>query len=114
MIFRKGVNSVVKYEVKPGTTPTHTIDLPFDASLVKDFRVSYAQVNRELVSKKKSDCELSGNSVIIRLTQQETFRFAYGKVLEVQIRGITTGNDVFESEIVELTVGKSLNKEVLS
>ena len=79
-----------------GTTPTHTFTLPFDVSVIKEIHVIYAQGRVKLV-KKKADCELSGNEVKVRLSQEETLMFCAALPFKVQVRVLTHIGDALAS-----------------
>ena len=96
-----------------GTTPTHIFTLPIETYLVEDLRISYAQNNNEILVKKKNDCILEGNTIKVKLTQEETFNFNCEKNAQVQVRVKTTGGEVFGSTITTFKVECSLNEEEL-
>lgn len=112
-----------------GTTPTHTFNIPYDASLVEDFRVSYSQyekiideygevktVAKTLITKKMGDVNvtLEEKTIKVRLTQEETLLFDHSKgVANAQIRVKTQGGDVQSSRIINFNIFETLNDEVL-
>lgn len=99
--------------MRRGTTPTHTFTLPFNATGLK-IRVSYAQGGRVVVRKTEADCVVSGNDIVVKLTQQETLRFNSSAAVEIQIKVLTAGNDVPVSGIYTVPVERCLDDEVLS
>ena len=58
-----------------GTTPTHTFNIPFDTSMVKEVKILYAQDVVKILEKKNGDCVLAGQSISVTLTQEDTFLF---------------------------------------
>lgn len=96
-----------------GTTPTHVFDIPFDTALVKEARITYAQDDQVLVDKKTEDCTMSGNSITVTLTQEDTLKFDHNKIAEVQLKVLTNGC-VMAMPVQRLSVDKILNTEVLS
>lgn len=97
-----------------GTTPTHIFTLPFDAALVADLRISYAQDLKEILVKTKNDCNIEGNEVSVKLSQEDTFKFNCRKqVVQIQVRVLTTGGEVLNSDLIILPVEQCLNEEVL-
>lgn len=96
-----------------GTTPTHTFTIPFDVSQIADLRVSYAQCENEIITKTKEDCVLSGKTISVTLTQEDTFKFDCSKQVKVQVRILTVEGVALSSKINILTVGQCLNEEVL-
>lgn len=99
--------------MRRGTTPTHTFTFPFSAKGFKKIRVSYAQGGRVIVRKTEADCAVSGNDIVVKLTQQETLRFNSSAAVEIQIK-VLSGNDVPMSEIYTVPVERCLDDEVLS
>lgn len=99
--------------MRRGTTPTHTFALPFDVTGFK-IRVSYVQCGNVVVRKTEADCKVSGNNIVVKLTQKETMRFNSAAVVEIQIKVLTAGNDVLVSEEQCVSVGRCLDDEVMS
>lgn len=98
-----------------GTTPTHTFELPFDVSLISDLRLSYAQGDEVIITKKMEDVTLSEQTVTVRLTQEDTLKFDPTKgILQIQLKVLTTDGDVLSSEIIQENVWQALNNEVLT
>lgn len=96
-----------------GTTPTHTFGLPFETDVISKIKVTYAQNGRVILEKKDKQCVLDGNTVSIKLTQEDTFLFEYGKNVEIQMRILTAGGDALASNIRIISVDKCLDSEVL-
>ncbi len=97
-----------------GTTPTHTFLLPFDVEQIKTLRACYAQRGEVILKKSEADCTLDGNAVCLRLSQEETLRFAAGDRIQIQLRVLTTAGDVFASRLLTAGVEDCLCEEVLS
>lgn len=97
-----------------GTTPTHTFTLPFDVSMVQKIRILYAQNGAVKLVKTKDDCALEGNTVQVRLTQEDTFCLDSRYVAEVQVRILTPGGDALASAPIRLDVIRLLECEVLA
>lgn len=96
-----------------GTTPTHTFNLPFDTSLIATLRITYEQPTGLELTKTESDCILSGNTITVVLTQEETLQFNHKYNVEIQARILTQGGEVVASRVITTTVEKCLNDEVL-
>lgn len=96
-----------------GSTPKHEFTLPFDISLVKEFKVTYRQNGEIILEKYLNDFEANGNTLSATLTQEETFLFAEGVNVELQARVLTTGGDAISSDIRIITAEKCLDREVL-
>ena len=96
-----------------GTTPTHTFSLPFNTGIISKIKVTYAQNGRVILEKKDKQCVLDGNTVSLKLTQEDTFLFEYGKNVEIQMRILTMGGDALASNIRVISADKCLDNEVL-
>ena len=96
-----------------GSTPTNTFRLPFDTSMLSSVRIVYAQDDEILITREKGDCTLDGNTITVTLTQEETLRFDYQKILEIQGHFLTLGGDALVSKPKQITVEKFLDREVL-
>lgn len=96
-----------------GSTPTHIFTLPFGAETVKTIEITYAQNEKVKLQKANADCVLEGNTVSIKLTQEDTFKFDEKPLVEIQIRVLTLGGDVIASDIMYTTVKRCLSDEVL-
>lgn len=97
-----------------GTTPTHTFTLPFDTEIVGKIKVTYAQNDVVVLEKEQAACECSGNTVTVRLTQEDTFKFDCKQCVQIQVRVLTQTGDALVSEIKHIGVRKCLDGEVLA
>lgn len=97
----------------PGTTPTHTFTLPFDTSYIKSLRIFYADGNNILLTKELTDATLSGNKIIIELTQADTLLFNGYKSISIQCQVLNSENESFVSTAIHVGVLPSVVKEVL-
>ena len=66
-----------------------------------------------ILEKKDKQCVLDGNTVSLKLTQEDTFLFEYGKNVEIQMRILTMGGDALASNIRVISADKCLDNEVL-
>lgn len=96
-----------------GTTPTHTFTLPFDASILSQVRIIYAQMGRVVLVKTGEDVILSGNTVKTKLTQEETLSFNCAHPVEIQVRVLTLAGDAQNSDIIKVPVSRCLDNEVI-
>ena len=86
-----------------GTTPTQIFPFPGDLTVSDflDFTITYRQKGKNvLVKTKKDTCDITEldyiNNIILVLSEEETLLFNPNiEVVEVQIKGVTTGHDVF-------------------
>lgn len=99
--------------MRRGTTPTHTFTLPFDVDMLKEIRVIYAQGGETIFVRTAAECELNGNTVTIKLTQEETLAFECHKPVRIQVRALTMGGDALASDILEVVPSACLENEVM-
>lgn len=96
-----------------GTTPTHTFVLPIQRDLVKKLRIIYAQRDNVLFVKEMDECIWEENTVIVKLTKEDTFLFELDCPVQIQIRILTQTDDSIASDIKLVSVDKCLEDEVL-
>lgn len=96
-----------------GSTPTHIFEIPIEAALVKEARITYAQNDIVVLTKETEDCTITGNEVITKLTQEDTFLFDDAVPVQMQLRLIDMNDDAYVSEVFTVSVKKCLDKEVL-
>ena len=94
------------------TTPTHIFELPLDISLLQEIEITYAQYDKPVLIKAKDQCEIEGNTVIVKLTQEETTKFDDSRV-NIQVRVLTTSGEVFASQKEHIFGKYCLSKEIL-
>ena len=99
--------------ISRGTTPTHTFELPFDASLIRNLWIIYAQNGVEILKKEKAHCTLSGNTITAKLTQKETLLFNPARRAQIQVRLLLNDGNAPASNIIEVPVSNSLSEEVI-
>lgn len=100
--------------MRRGTTPTHTFQFPIDTSELEEIKVTYAQNKKTILSKYMKDCTLSGTSVVITLTQEETLKFSEFAPYQIQVRALTKDGQAMGSEIITRKVLPILDSEVLT
>ena len=96
-----------------GTTPTHIFTLPFETTLVKGVKVTYAHNGDIVLEKETQDCKLEGNTVTLKLTQEETLLFENNQLVQVQIRLLLHNGDALCSIIYHCHTGVLLDDEVM-
>lgn len=98
-----------------GTTPTLEFTLPFDTSLIAEMYVTIAQGEKTMLEKTLSDCNCSGTSVSLTLTQEDTLRLQQQPRLqaEIQIRVRTIAGEALASDIMSVYVGRILKEGVI-
>ena len=95
-----------------GTTPTHTFRHNIAAETIYKVRVIYAQDNVVILTKENEACTIEGDTIKVRLTQEETLKFNHKKFVQIQIRVLTLGGDALASKISIVEVDKLLESEV--
>lgn len=96
-----------------GGTPLHEFNLGIDISMIEDVEIIYRQCGEDKLIKRLSDCEAEGSTIKLKLTQEETFLFTPGGMIEMQIRVKTIGNEVVPSEIFYDEATRCLSEESL-
>lgn len=69
-----------------GSTPTVEITLDFDTALIEAIYITFRQCGEDLFEKTIDDCELDGNTVSFKLTQEETLGFNAKNCVYAQAR----------------------------
>lgn len=97
-----------------GTTPTHIFELPIDTSIIDTGKIIYSQDGKVILEKAISECAMEGNTISIKLTQEDTFSFNCTKgMVYIQIRLLTLGKEVIASDEMKVEVKRCLDSEVL-
>lgn len=96
-----------------GTTPKHTFTIPLDAENVAEVMIIYAQDDAEVFHKETKDCEMTGRTISVTLSQEDTLLFDHTRNAQIQLRLLTTEGVALASHIIVLTVGKLLSDEVI-
>lgn len=96
-----------------GSTPTHTFNCKLDADLFHKVRVLYSQDDVLVLKKEDEDCAINGQTVTVKLTQEDTLAFHAGWV-EVQLRVLTPTGDSIPSDIYKVHVDRLLEDEVFA
>lgn len=97
------------------TTPIHRYTLPIPVSECKRVLITYSQGSRKILDKTLNDATVEGgNTLIVRLTQEETAMFSASHEVSIQVRVLTNSDDAFASNIMRLSATDVLNDEVLT
>ena len=97
-----------------GTTPTHIFKLPIETGTIRQLRITYNQCGKTVLEATEADCTLTGQEIRFRLTQEDTLLFTPLAAVELQIKVLTTDDNVMASKVMSLSVEKILNTEVLT
>lgn len=101
-------------KIKRGTTPTHTIGVPFAVDLIHKARITYAQDGQPVFTKEHESCRIEDDAVSVKLTQEDTLALTCSKPCEIELHILTPGNDSLRSEPIVAVVEKCLNSGVLA
>ena len=99
------------------TTPTHTFVFPenIDPAELDWLRLTYAQNGEILFEKELADMTIDGQTVSIKLTQEETKLFSaqnLNSYVQVQMR-VGIGDTAMATKIYNVPVADVLNGEVI-
>lgn len=96
-----------------GTTPTHKFTLPFVTDIVQKARIIYAQCERVIFTKETPECECDGNTITVKLTQEDTLSLNARRDVQIQVKVLTNDGSTFVSAIKTVNIDKCLDREVL-
>lgn len=99
--------------MRRGTTPTHTFQLPDHPGDLAEVKIIYAQNEKVILTKKKSDCSISGKTVSVTLTQEETLKFSACYPCQIQVRVLVADGVAMASDVIEIKVYPILDNGVL-
>lgn len=96
-----------------GTTPTLIFELPFEVAVLSQAWITLSQNNNEVLTKELSDCEADGNTLTVRLTQEDTLKLQGNTYTQMQIRCKHIDGTAFASNIIEDFTEKILKDGVI-
>lgn len=97
-----------------GTTPTHIMTIPFEASALAEVMIIYAQGGFEVFRKVTKDCVIVDKEIRVTLTQEDTLKLQNLTSVQIQLRVLTVDGSALASDIFTVPVAKVLNNEVLA
>ena len=97
-----------------GSTPTHVFTLSIQVEDIKALRLTYAQGGRTVLEKTEKEVKMEGNTVTLRLTQEETLAFGQTAPVNIQLKVLLNSGAVLPSQIFRVHVDEILNEEVLT
>lgn len=100
--------------MRKGTTPTFEFELPFDISIIENAKIVFSFNKEVRLEKYLADCEQDGNTLRLKLTQEETFLFECNSTVNIQVRVLTIGGDALASDIFNMFTCQCLDGEVLT
>ena len=99
--------------MRQGTTPKHIFTTNIDASVIKSLRIIYAQVDNVLFVKRTEECVLTGNTIEVSLSQEETLKVDETEYVQIQLHVLTQNDEAITSDIMLVWPEKLLSKEVI-
>lgn len=100
--------------MRRGTTPTHTFTLPIDAASITKLRITYVQDGEIVLTKTEKNAQMDGSTVKVKLTQAETLSFNNERMVEIQLKVLTTGGDALVSDVWNVHPLRVLDEEELT
>lgn len=99
--------------IRRGTTPTIVLNID-DVEHMEEFAKWFVAIKQDSVEIVKTDeqIEIEGNSLKVRLSQEETLRYKQSEV-EVQIRALTNTGVAIASDIKKFCFGRILQNGVI-
>ena len=97
-----------------GTTPTHTFTVDVDLRDAVEIWISYAQKSKIILNKTLADgIEVTENSLVVRLTQQDTLAFIQTSPVKIQIRAKYGDGSAIKSMVINTTSDECLKRGVI-
>lgn len=102
-----------------GTTPTLEFTLPFDTDTIDALNIAFSQKTkaycdaRLVLEKALEDCTVSGKTISLTLSQEDTLLLDASQDVEIQLR-VLSGESALASQIIKVPVGRILRDGVLS
>lgn len=91
-----------------GTTPTLTFTLPFAGNQITALNLCFDQQGEIVLEKSLEDCKVDGNTLQVKLTEEETLLFDSQKVMvDMQLR-VGCGDARMASNIIHVPVERIL------
>lgn len=91
------------------TTPTHTFTVPLDTSKITLLSIAYEQRGALVVEKRLEDAVMGEQTISVRLTEQETARFAARTPVHIQLR-VGMGSSRLNSGVITANVDDVLRE----
>ena len=96
-----------------GTTPRLEFTLPFETSLLAEAWITLSQDKEAILDKTLKDCKCEGNTLVLKLSQEETLKFEQNSRIEMQLRVRTLSGDAFASDIISDKADRILKEGVI-
>lgn len=97
-----------------GSTPTHKFYIPFSVDVIDKVLIAYAQNDNVLFVKEVDSSKMDGQSITVKLTQDETLLFdCFKRIVQIQLKIKTLGGDVLISKMTLVDLERCLFDEVI-
>lgn len=96
-----------------GTTPTLEFLIPFDTGQLAEAFVTLSQNGAVVLDKALSDCQCGGQTLSVRLTQEDTLKLQDETITEIQIRARTLEGEAIASNIMRERTDRILKDGVI-
>lgn len=97
-----------------GTTPTHTFTVDTDLRDAVEIWITYQQNKKNIINKTMADgIEVSENSLLVKLTQEDTLKFYQNNPVKIQIRAKFGDGSAIKSTVINTTSDECLKREVI-
>lgn len=96
-----------------GTTPTYTIGIPFDTSVIKTAKLIYKQGDKTVLCKTTDELTIGKGVVEATLSQEETFLFKCGETIKIKLRVLCDGGEALATQTEYDYVEDCYDDEVL-
>lgn len=97
-----------------GTTPTLTFNIDADVSEIKSLTMTFSQGGKIVYTKQLFDCDVieENNSIVVKLTQEETLQLEPNKDLHIQLK-VEIDENVYVSKYLSTYVNDILDEEII-
>ena len=99
--------------MRKGTTPIIEFTLPFSTELVAKAKLIIKYKDDAKLTKYASADDFNGNTISIKLTQEETFLFDCNSYVKMLLRVLTKEGDSLVSDVYKVFVEECFDNEVL-
>ena len=100
-------------EIRRGTTPTISIDVDFDTSLIESIYITLSQNASTVIEKSLMDCSFTENLIEVILTQEETLLLKANKIANIQARIKLRNGIVVSNEIQQILIQPILKEGMI-
>ena len=93
-----------------GTTPLLAFRVGFDTSEISKLYITISQYRKKVIEKDISNCQINGNMITTRLTQEDTLKLTPDILVEVQMRCLLDDGNAIASNIISCPAGRILKE----